>query len=178
MNSQSLPTLYLCRPRWSRSQGQWVLEAKTHGGSGEGRGPKNVCYTAPLPAPVPISFTPVFLWRENTLRSPALSSPASRGLPEVGWGSRFPRLVPHLALSCSCPLPSLRRPPEARALDSAGPLKQPVSPKAPAPPVGLCMLLSSPSTPAGNNPHPAARGLCQAPDLLASDSNSCAVTGR
>lgn len=53
---QSLPALRLCTPSWSRSPGQWVLEAKTHGVGGWGA--KMICSPAPLPAPGPISFMP------------------------------------------------------------------------------------------------------------------------
>lgn len=51
VNSQSLPTLHLCRPSWSRSPGQWVLEVKTHGGDRKGKGAKNGLLYGPTISP-------------------------------------------------------------------------------------------------------------------------------
>lgn len=57
-----------------------VRSKNTWTGAGRGRWQEMVC----SPVLVRISFIPRFLWGKKSLRHPALSSPVSRGLPEVG----------------------------------------------------------------------------------------------
>lgn len=87
VNSQSLPILYPYRPSYSRSQGQWALKAKPHGvewGNREGRVTQMVCYTAPVPAPVPVSVIFRISLGPEEVEKSCFAPFVSRGLPEAG----------------------------------------------------------------------------------------------